>query len=109
MSTKFEYLGSLLTWDNNCTEEIKRRISKATRVLASLKHIISSGKIKVESKIKILTTTVFSFLLYASETWTLEESDKKKLLAFEMRCYRQILKIKWTDKVSNEAIRKIIS
>ena len=106
---KFEYLGSLLTWDNNCTEDIKRRISKATGALASLKHIISNGKIKVESKIEILITTVFSVLLYASETWTLKESDKKKLLAFEMRCYRQILKIKWTDKISNEAIRKMIS
>ena len=91
---KFEYLGSLLTWDNNCTEEIKRRISKTTGALASIKHIISNGKIKVESKIKILTTTVFSVLLYASETWTLKERDKKKLLAFEMRCYRQVLKIK---------------
>jgi len=49
---KFEYLGSLLTWHNTCIEEIKRRISKATGVLASLKHIISSGKIKVESKKK---------------------------------------------------------
>ena len=106
---KFEYFGSLLTWDNNCTEEIKRRISKATGALPSIKHIISNGKIKVESKIKILTTTVFSVLLYASETWTLKERDKKKLLAFEMRCYHQILKIKWTDKISNEAIRKMIS
>ena len=53
--------------------------------------------------------TVFSVLLYASETWTLRESDKRKLLAFRMRCYRQILKIKWTDKISNEAIRKMMS
>ena len=106
---KFEYLGSLLTWDNNCTEEIKRRISKATGALASIKHIISNGKIKVESKIEILTTTVFSVLLYASETLTLKESDKKKLLAFEMRYHGQILKIKWTDKIPNEAIRKMIS
>ena len=91
---KFECLGSRLTWDNNCTEDIKRTISNATGALASLKRIISNGKIKVESKIEILITTVLSVLLYASETCTLKESAKKKLLAFEMRCYRQILKIK---------------
>ena len=52
---------------------------------------------------------MLSVLLYVSKTWTLKESDKKKLLVFEMKCYRQILKIKWTDKVSNEAIRRMIS
>lgn len=105
---KFEYLGSLLTWDNNCTEYIKRRIGKATGTLVSLKHIISDGNIKVDQKIQILTTTVFSVLLYASETWTLKENDKKRLLAFEMKCYRRILKIKWTEKRTNEDIRKMI-
>ena len=106
---KFEYLGSLLTWDNNCSEEIKRRIGKATGALASLKHIWNSKKLKIENKLKVLTTCVFSVLLYASETWTLKEADRKKLLAFEMRCYRQILRINWRDRIRNEDIRKRIS
>jgi hypothetical protein len=106
---KFEYLGSLLTWDNNCSEEIKRRIGKATGALASLKHIWNSKKLKIENKLKILTTCVFSVLLYASETWTLKEADRRKLLAFEMKCYRRILKINWRDMVRNEDIRKRIS
>jgi len=106
---KFEYLGSLLTWDNNCSEEIKRRIGKATGALASLKHIWNSKKLKIENKLRILTTCVFSVLLYASETWTLKEADKKKLLAFEMKCYRRILKINWRDMIRNEDIRKRIS
>jgi hypothetical protein len=106
---RFEYLGSLLTWDNNCSEEVKRRIGKATGTLASLKHIWKSKKLSTESKLKILTTCVFSVLLYASETWTLKEADKKKLLAFEMRCYRRILRISWRDMIRNEDIRKKIS
>ena len=106
---RFEYLGSPLTWDNNCSEEIKRRIGKATGVLASLKHIWNSKKLKIDNKIKVLTTCVFSVLLYASETWTLKETDKKKLLAFKMKCYRRILRISWKDMMKNEDIRKKIS
>ena len=106
---KFEYLGSLLTWDNNCSEEIKRRIGKATGALASLQHICNSKKLSIDSKLRVLNTCVFSVLLYASETWTLKEVDKKKLLAFEMKCYRRILRISWQDMVRNEDIRKKIS
>lgn len=106
---RFEYLGSLLTWDNNCSEEIRRRIGKATGVLASLKHIWNSRKLKTDNKLKVLTTCVFSVLLYASETWTLKELDKKKLLAFEMKCYRRILRVSWRDMVKNEDIRRKIS
>ena len=106
---KFEYLGSVLTWDNNCSEGIKRRIGKATGAMASLKHIWNSKKLRIDNKLKLLTTCVFSVLLYASETWTLKETDKKKLLAFEMKCYRRILKINWRDLIQNEDIRKRIS
>jgi hypothetical protein len=106
---KFEYLGSLLTWDNNCSEEIKRRIGKATGAMASLKHIWNSKKLKLENKLRILTTCVFSVLLYASETWTLKETDRNKLMAFEMKCYRRVLRINWQDMVRNEDIRKKIS
>ena len=65
---KFEYLGSLLTWDNNCSEEIKRRIGKATGAMATLRHIWNSNKLKLENKPRILTTCMSSVLLYASET-----------------------------------------
>ena len=106
---KFEYLGSLITWDNNCADEIKRRIGKATGAMASLKHIWSGKKLTIQNKLRILTTCVFSVLLYASETWTLKENDKRKLLAFKMRCYRRILKINWKDMIRNEDIRKRIS
>ncbi|CAF1527462.1 unnamed protein product [Adineta ricciae] len=75
---RFEYLGSLLTWDNDCSEDIKRRIGKATDVLASLKHIWNSKKLKIDNKLRVLTTCVISVLLYASETWTLKETDTKK-------------------------------
>ena len=106
---RFEYLGSLLTWDNNCSEEIKRRIGKATGAMASVKHIWNSKKLRIDNKLKILKTCVLSVLLYASETWTLKETDKKKLMAFKMKFYRRILRINWGDMIRNEDIRKRIS
>ena len=102
---KFEYLGSLLTWDNNCSDEIKRRIGKATSAKTSLKHIWNSKKLKIDNKLQILKTCVFSVLLYAAETWTLKEVDKRKLLAFEMKCYRRVLRISWRDMIRNEDIK----
>ena len=106
---KFEYLGSLITWGNNCSEEIRRRIGKAAGTMASLRHVWNGKKLTIQNKIRILTTCVFSVLLYASETWTLKETDKKKLLAFEMKCYRRILRISWKDMMKNEDIRKTIA
>ena len=106
---KFEYLGSLLSWDNNCSEEIRRRIGKAAGAMASLRHVWNGKKLTVQNKLRILTACVFSVLLYASETWTLKETDKKKLLAFEMKCYRRILGISSKDMIRNEDLRKTIA
>ena len=60
----------------------------------------------MRTKIDILVSCVFSRFLYAAETWTMKVVDCRKLLAFEMRCYRRILKVCWKDKVSNKAIRE---
>ena len=106
---KFEYLGSLITWDNNCSEEIRRRIGNAAGTMASLRHVWNGKKLNIQNKLRILTTCVFSVLLYASESWTLKETDKKKLLALEMKCYRKILRISWKDKIRNQDIRKTIA
>ncbi len=73
-----------------------------------MRPIWKSSDISIKTKIDVLTTCVFSRLLYASETWTLKSEDERRLLAFEMRCYRRILKVCWKDKVRNEDIRKKI-
>jgi hypothetical protein len=106
--TEFEYLGSLITWDNDGTAEIKRRIGKATGAMAGFKNIWRSRNINVKTKLEILKTCVFSVLLYACETWTLKKADKDRLMAFEMRCYRRILHIWWQQKITNEEVRRRI-
>ena len=107
--TEFEYLGSLLTWDNDCSQEIKRRIAKATGAMEGFKTIWKSKVMKVETKLEILRTCIFSVLLYASETWTIKKRDKDRLLAFEMKCYRRILNIRWQQKIKNTTIRERIN
>ena len=107
--TEFVYLGSLITSTNDCTPEIRRRINLANQAFGRLKQIWKDASLNRKTKLEILTTCVFSCLLYAAETWTLKEADRKRLLAFEMRCYRRIMKVNWRDKVTNDSIRKSLS
>ena len=106
---KFECLGSLITWENNCSEEIRRRIGKAAGAMASLRHVWNGKKLTIQNKLRILTTCVFSVRLYASEIWTVKETDKQKLLAFEMKCYQRILRISWKAMIRNEDTWKKIA
>ena len=103
--SEFVYLGSLLTAYNDCSKEINRRIAKATGIMAEFKNVWKSKSISVKTKLDIIRTCVLSVLLYACETWTLRKRDKDRLLAFEMRCYRRILNIRWQQKITNEEIR----
>ena len=102
---EFTYLGSMLTWDNDHTREIKLRVDKAKVVIVEFKDILKSKEIKPSPKIRLLKTCVFSVALYASETWTLKKTDRDKILAFEMYCYRWILQIRRTQKIRNAEIR----
>jgi len=92
---EFVYLGSILTWDNDCSKEIKRRLDKAMGAMAGFSTIWKSRHVSIQVKLKLLYVYVFSVLLYASEIWTLKKLDKDRLLAFEMKCYRWILHIRW--------------
>ena len=98
-------MGSLITWDNDCSREIKRRIAKATGAMAGFNPIWRSKVIRKSVKLEVLRTCVFSVLLYASETWTMKKEDQRRLLAFEMKGYRRILNIRWQQKISNREVR----
>ena len=104
--TEFVYLGSLLTWDNDCNKEIRRRIARATGAMAGFKTIWNSRHISTATKISIIRTCVMSVLLYACETWTLRKKDKDLLLAFEMKCYRRMLHIRWQQRITNVEVRR---
>ena len=99
---KFQYLGTLIIWDNNCSQETRRQIGKAVGTVAFMRHVWNNKKLTIQNKLRILIVCVFSVLLYTLETWTLKKIDKKKLLTLEMRCYRRILRISWKNMVKTE-------
>ncbi len=105
---EFVYLGSLLTWDNDCSREIRRRIAQATGAMAGFNKIWNSKKIKLTVKIQVVRACIFSILLYASETWVIRKNDMDRLMAFEMKCYQRLLNIRfrWQLKVTNREVRR---
>ena len=103
---RFKYLGSLFTFDNDCTAEINNRIALASYTYSKLKTIWKNKKISMITKIKILKICVFSTLQYGVETWVLKKEDQKRLDAFEMKLYRWLLEIRWQDRIKNTDIRK---
>jgi hypothetical protein len=102
---EFVYLGSLITWDNDCSKEIKNRIGKASGAMTKLRKTWSRKEISLATKVQLLNACVFSVLLYACETWTIKRRDKDAIKAFELRCYRRILKIHWTQKITNSEVK----
>ena len=95
----FIYLVSEFTWDNDCSKDIQRRITLATAVYSKLQSIQKDSGIMIDVKLQLLMTIVFPVLLYAAETWTVNKEDEKSLLAFEMRCYRRVLAVRWQGMV----------
>ena len=96
------YLGSVLTWDNDC----RARNNKAKGVMAGFGEIWGSKEIKCNTKIDLVRTCLFSVALYACETLTLRKADRIALLVFEMYCYSWRLHVKRLDKIRNSEIRR---
>ena len=100
----FVYLGHLITDDGKCLQEIKIRIELARNTFAKMQSIISSRKLTIETRKRLIKCYVWSTMLYGAETWTLNKEAEKRIEAFEMWVFRRILKIPWTAKMKNEEL-----
>ena len=100
----FEYLGSRFVGDGSSKQEIRRRLAIAKQKLSSLEKLWKGED--NHTKLRILKSCIFPIALYGCEAWTLLQSDLNRILAFEMRCYRKILRVSWTERVTNERVRK---
>jgi hypothetical protein len=98
----FPYLGSLVTDDAECTKEIRARLSKGQAIRASLKKIWKSHGIPTETKIRVEKALVWPVATYGSESWTVRKNEETRINAFEMKGLRQILRVSWTAKKTNE-------
>ena len=101
---RFIYLGSLITSDGRAEHEIRRRISIAKATFTTMEKVLKSTQIELKIRIRVLKCYVWSTLLYCTETWTISSAMMKMLNAAEMWFFRRMLKIPWSDKVTNEEV-----
>ncbi|KAL0860165.1 hypothetical protein ABMA27_010472 [Loxostege sticticalis] len=98
---KFKYLGSWMNENGDHAQEIKVRIEMARSTFFKMSRVLCHRDLSLDLRLRIVRCPVFSVLLYGVETWTLTQHITKKLEAFEMWVYRRILKIPWSDRVTN--------
>ena len=106
---KFKYLGSIITEDGRCESEIKQRIGIARSAFGKMRNVISNRHVRIATRIRLIKTYIWATLLYGCETWTINKEMEKRLEAFEMWCWRRMLRISWTERRTNESILVEIS
>lgn len=101
---KFIYLGSLVSNQGGCSEEIRRRIEIARTAMTKLHRIWCDKQVTSNTKKMIVRTLVHPIFYYGAETWTIRAGDRKRIEAFEMWCWRRMLRIPWTARRTNISI-----
>ena len=102
--TSYMYLGSLITDDGRCEKEIKRRIMIARTTFTNMRTLLSCRGIHLKTRLRAIKCYIWPTLFYGAETWTITKSLLSRLDAFEMWVYRRVLKISWTEKITNEEV-----
>ena len=104
---RYTYLGQQITEDGRSDKEIRRRIEIARTSFINMRSILTSRKLKIETKKRLIRCYIMSTFLYASETWTIDAESWKRIEAFEMWCLRKMMRIPYTDHVTNvEVLRR---
>ena len=105
----FIFLGSRITVDGDCSHEIKRRLLLGRKVMTNLDSIFKSRDITLPTKICLVKAVVFPVVMYGCESWTVKKAECQRIDAFELWCWRRLLRVPWTARRSNQSILKEIS
>ena len=105
----FIFLGSKITADDDCSHEIKRRLLLGRKVMTNLDSILKSRDITLTTKVCLVKAMVFPVVMYGYERWTVKKAECRKIDAFELWCWRRLLRVPWTARRSNLSILKEIS
>ena len=103
------FLGSRITADGDCSHEIKRRLLLGRKVMTNLDSIFKSKDITLPTKVHLVKAMVFPVVMYGYESWTIKKAEHRRIDAFELWCWRRLLRVPWTAKRSNQSILKEIS
>ena len=101
--------GSKITADGDCSHEIKRCLLFGRKVMTNLDSILKSRDITLLTKICLVKAMVFPVVMYGCESWTIKKAEHQRTDAFELSCWRRLLRVPWTARRSNQAILKEIS
>ena len=101
--------GSKITADDDCSHDIKRRSLLGRKVMTNLDNIVKSRDIILLTKVCPVKGIVFPVVMYGCESWTIKKSEHQRIDAFELWCWRRLLRVPWTAKRSNQFILKEIS
>ena len=103
----FIFLGSKITADGDCSHEIKRLLGR--KVMTNLDSILKSKDITLPTKVHLVKAMVFPVVMYGCESWTVKKAESQRIDAFELWCWRRLLRVPWTARRSNQSILKEIS
>ena len=101
--------GSKITADGDRNHEIKRRLLLGRKVITNLDSILKSRDITLPTKVRLVKAMVFPVVMYGCESWTIKKAEHRKIDAFELWCWRRLLRVPWTARSSNQSILKEIS
>ena len=101
--------GSKITADGDCNHEMKRCLLLGRKVITNLDSILKSRDITLPTKVHLVKTMVFSVDMYGCESWTIKKAEHQRIDAFELWCWRRLLRVPWTTSRSNQSILKEIS
>ena len=102
----FIFLGSKITADGDCSHEIKRHLLLGMKVMTTLDSILKSRDITLSAKVRLVKAMVFPVVMYGCDSWTIKKAESRRIDAFELWCWRRLLRIPWTARRSNQSILK---
>ena len=103
------FLGSKITADGDCSHEIKRCLLLGRKDMTNLDSILKSRDITLPTKVRLVKAMVFPVVMYGCESWTVKKAEHQSIYAFELWCWRRLLRVPWTARRSNQSILKKIS
>ena len=105
----FIFWGSEITADGDCSHEIKGCLLLGRKVMINLDSILKSRDITLQTKVHLVKAMVFPVVIYGCESWTINKAERRRIDAFELWCWRRLLRVPWTARRSNQSILKEIS
>ena len=101
--------GSKITADGDCSHEIKRRLLLGRKIMTNLDSILKNRDITLPTKVHLVNAMVFPVVMYGCESWTVKQAERRRIDAFELWCWRRLLRVPWTARRSKQSILKEIS